>query len=173
MNGVQKSSTVILFNLKLWRSFTTDFYGCCDVWFYHGFSRNFTLKLCIYDASGGPRQTGQASLIGHQLGDQLYDAENKIDAIASNTWYSRSSHYVGCHDTEGVAKRNPRYRATPHNAKNANIKYLKRWYLFYFSASYNWSPSWCPIRDAWPVWHGPLEASCIHNFKVKFRENPW
>ena len=33
---------------------------------------------------------------------------------------------------EGVAKRNPRYRATPHNAKNANIKYLKRWYLFYF-----------------------------------------
>ena len=33
---------------------------------------------------------------------------------------------------EGVAKHNPRYRATPHNAKNANIKYLKRWYLFYF-----------------------------------------
>ena len=85
MNGVQKSSTLILFNLKLWRSFTTDFYGCCDVWFYHGFSRNFTFKLCIYDASSGQRQTGQASLIGHQLGDQLYDAENKIDAIASDT----------------------------------------------------------------------------------------
>ena len=112
MNGVQKSSTVILFNLKLWRSFTTDFYGCCDVWFYHGFSRNFTLKLCIYDASSGQRQTGQASLIGHQLGDQLYDAENKIDTIASDTWYSRSSHYVRWHDTEGVAKRNPRLRAT-------------------------------------------------------------
>ena len=85
INWEQKSSTVILFNHKLWRSFTTDFYGCCDVWFYHGFSRNFTLKLCIYDASSGQRQTGQASLIGHQLGDQLYDAENKIDTIASDT----------------------------------------------------------------------------------------
>ena len=63
----------------------TDFYGCCDVWFYHGFSRNFTLKLCIHDVFSGPRQTGQASLIGHQLGAQLYDAENKTDAIASDT----------------------------------------------------------------------------------------
>ena len=53
--------------------------------FYHGFSRNFTLKLCIYDAFSGQRQTGQASLIGHQLGAQLYDAENKTDAIASDT----------------------------------------------------------------------------------------
>ena len=52
---------------------------------FHGISRNFTLKLCIHDASSGPRQTGQASLIGHQLGDQLYDAENKIDTIASDT----------------------------------------------------------------------------------------
>ena len=112
MNGVQKSSAVILFNLKLWRSFTTDFYGCCDVWFYHGFSRNFTLKLCIHDASSGPCQTGQASLIGRQLGDQLYDAENKIDTIASDTWYSRSSHYVGWHDTEGYASLHPRLRAT-------------------------------------------------------------
>ena len=72
INCEQKSSTVILFNLKLWRS-------------YHGFSRNFTLKLCIHDASSGQRQTGQASLIGHQFGDQLYDAENKIDTIASDT----------------------------------------------------------------------------------------
>ena len=47
--------------------------------------RIFTLKLCIYDASSGQRQTGQASLIGHQLGDQLYYAENKIDTIASDT----------------------------------------------------------------------------------------
>ena len=33
---------------------------------------------------------------------------------------------------EGGAKRNPWYRDTHRNAKNANIKYLKRWYLFYF-----------------------------------------
>ena len=52
---------------------------------FHGISRNFTLKLCIHDASSGQRQTGQASLIGHQFGDQLYDAENKIDTIASDT----------------------------------------------------------------------------------------
>ena len=104
--------------------------------FYHGFLRMlwcvvlpriFTLKLCIYDASSGPRQTGQASLIGHQLGDQLYDAENKIDTIASDTWYSRSSHYVGWHDTEGVAKRNPRLRATRSRSGIRPFRSCCRW----------------------------------------------